>query len=49
MKKFESQLGQIVLYSENIDDLIQNMEYDAVLLAINDCSVSNLNIFAYLG
>ena len=33
MKKFESQLGQIVLYSENIDDLIQNMEYDAVLLA----------------
>ena len=33
MKKFESQLGHNVLFSENLDDMIQNMEYDSVLLA----------------
>jgi hypothetical protein len=33
MKKFESQLGNNVLFCENLDDMIQNMEYDSVLLA----------------
>ena len=47
MKKFESQLGNVVLYSENIEDLIQNMEYDSVLLAkdimpvLDRCNLKN--------
>ena len=32
MKKFESQLGHINIFSESVEDLIQNVEYDAVLL-----------------
>ena len=32
MKKFESQLGHLTIFSESMEDLIQNVEYDAVLL-----------------
>lgn len=32
MKKFESQLGHLVINSESMEDLIQNIEYDSVLL-----------------
>ena len=47
MKKFESQLGKVVLFSESVEDFIQNMEYDSVLLAkdimpvLDRCNLKN--------
>ena len=47
MKKFESQLGHINIFSEGMEDLIQNMEYDSVLLmkeimpVLDRCNLKN--------